>query len=183
MSASRRAGAPGQGFQSAIWGIFRDAESVRGTSSLTFAGGVPRMALSMNGERDTLHSIERPAGDAPPGHSLTSVHAPLPDFTPKEGRVVKKVLVGLALALALTGCGTALQTTANAVDYSRLDTAMNQHPDLVIRFCDAHAQLLADGASSDRIYDFLEEAGGFDTFPDDLGLTHRQIYHRIVSRC
>jgi uncharacterized protein YceK len=72
------------------------------------------MALSMNGERDTLHSIERPAGDAPPGHSLTSVHAPLPDITPKEGSIMKKVLVGLALALTLSACG-GIQKAADAV--------------------------------------------------------------------
>jgi hypothetical protein len=71
------------------------------------------MALSMNRERN-LHSIERPAGDAPSRASLTSVHAPLPDFPPKEGSIVKKVLVGLALALTLSACG-GIQKAADAV--------------------------------------------------------------------
>jgi hypothetical protein len=71
---------------SGIWGIYGGAESVEATGSLTQAPC--RVILpNVNSER-ILHSIERPAGDAPSRASLTSVHAPLPDFTPRRGAMV-----------------------------------------------------------------------------------------------
>jgi hypothetical protein len=95
---------------------------------------------------------------------------------------MKRVLVGLALALTLSACG-GIQKAADAVNYSRLDQAMDQNPTGVGEVCQGRAELASHGIDDDEFFNVLESSDAFDSFPSDLGLSDRQIYDRIVSRC
>ena len=104
----------------------------------------------------TTSEIVRPGGELPSGFFMT----PLGRTPFKEGSVVKKALVGLALAFTLSACG-GIQKAADAVDNPTSAAQPTVQPDSRASFVRAYVNE-ETSLNWDNVPDSLIDDAGFE---------------------